>query len=425
LTVVKPADVRRLFPGPVRSALSARTQVRILGRLLHGLSPLIKQGGAVARDVMTVEYGIWGGLKSQRDIARTRAALARLYDSAQLLPRAEAEFVQRALIEKYWRVTLADRNVAATFADGLDEFRKASRRTVFRGLDFAAARAERKVLGEAHKVMLIAQKILKAQGTDPELVKLLAHVFSVVPPDSPFFLNAAKVALDNGQAIWTVMKRKSMPVAARRQAIIGHFVNIRGPIGEGYAILDDAVSAGRAATFEEMQREALQLGKGHVPLDLNQVQHGLSFADGQPGPDAMQIIHDVRGNRGITKELFQVKIARPGESEGAKQTVGDAFRKVGLFKTGAMETPVLIFKLPGQVDEVRLPLTTDPRVRPRPVIVNALDSTMPLRDRLELDLLGLPVDEWRLNLTVAQFNHATVPVLEAALVYLQKAGKLK
>jgi hypothetical protein len=410
----------------VRSALpSAKTQVRILGRVLHGLSPLIKQGGTVARDVMTVEFGLLGGLKSQRDIARTTAALERLYDAAQLLPGAEAEFVQRALIEKHWRVKLADRNVAATFSDGLDEFRKASKGTVFRGLDLAAARAERKVLRDAHDVMLITQKILKMPGTDPELVKLLAHVFSVVPPDSPFFLRAAKGALDSSQAIWTVMKRKSVPAAARRQAIMGHFVNIRGQIGEGYAILDDAVSARRGATFEEMQQEALRLGQGHVPLDLNQTQHGLSFADGQPGPDAMQIIHDVRGNRGITKELFQVKVARPGESEGAKQTVGDAFRKVGLFKTGAMETPVLIFKLPGQVDEVRLPLTTDPRVSTRAVIVNALDSTMPLRDRLELDLLGIPVDEWRLKLTVAQFNQATVPVLEAALVYLQKAGKLK
>ena len=206
---------------------------------------------------------------------------------------------------------------------------------------------------------------------------------------------------------------------------MGHFVNIRGPIGEGHSLLDNTIAAERRALFEEAQQEALLLGPpgSHVPLDLNQVTHQLRFADGQEGPDALQIIHDIPGQVGIWKAPFQVKVA--DDSEGVKQVVGDAFRSVGLLKQGGPVSPVLIFKGPGQLEEVRLPLVVDPRVSRRAMVVNALDSTTPLRDRLELDLLGIPVDERKSLLTVAQFNHVTLPVLQSALAHLQKAGKLK
>ena len=76
----------------------------------------------------------------------------------------------------------------------------------------AARKAERALLREAEDVMLGVQAGLKGHGVDPELAKLMAEVFSVVPPDSVFFLRAAKQALDHGQAIWDILKRQGAAV---------------------------------------------------------------------------------------------------------------------------------------------------------------------------------------------------------------------
>ena len=146
------------------------------------------------------------------------------------------------------------------------------------------------------------------------------------------------------------------------------------------------------------------------------------FADGRQGPDAMQVIEDIHGNRGIPKDAVQIKIAKT--SEAVPQTILDQYRSVGLIKAGPTP-PVLLYTPTGQTQERMLPLVMDPRVSRRLVIINALDSRIPAGDLVELDVMGMPVDERLLGWTVDQNTRIGLVVLQATLEHALKVGKIK
>ena len=147
---------------------------------------------------------------------------------------------------------------------------------------------------------------------EPGLRELWSLFHTIVDIDSAWMQRAAQIATAQAPKIANLLKRTD---PAAREELMALMVNVRGELGEGYALLNKVYRARKAAHVARAEQLALELGSGYKVLPLTQTEHVIKI-NGLPGPDDVVFIL-TPDNLVLLASQAEVKVALA--SEGSRR----------------------------------------------------------------------------------------------------------
>ena len=165
----------------------------------------------------------------------------------------------------------------------------------------------------------------------------------------------------------------------------------------------------RDKLISDAKEVAAQMGEGYEVHYFTQLEHNIKI--GQEGPDAVvAIIHRDKGEI-YFHSTAQVKTA--DTSKALDQTIETLRRLADKKGSDTDLIPNVSVTLEGK--ELRLTAARNPTFTEQFYIINAANSSIP---KAQVDLLkqmGMRVKELQLDMTVEQFTHLTLDMVEAAI----------
>lgn len=395
-------------------AAVAQTVVRTHGSGLRPFADIISRFGAAAlADVLTLTRTLHSPIGKLTDTALDEGWVAarRLFALVRKTP-GTAERTRAALDVQRSMLSLLSRQQDLTvhWTDAITEAVLAARaRTAAEALKLAPTLA--KSSGELAATTVLAQLSADLPDAVPQLRALWALVHKALPQYDAGLLKAAALAADQAPSIRTLLRGRGVRGAMRQSALWGHVSSIRGALGEAHALADKAWLELLDQEYLRALNLAADLGPGWEVRYLTDAANQL-LLNGKQGPDAVLTLvnHATREMVDVTRA--QVKIAKVAES--ADQSVNDVWRLIGEERAAASGMPATYtVTLDGSVQTFTAVMR--PSVVPRIVLLNPAGSRIPVADLDMLRRLGLPVDEIQLALTVRQYNHLTISLIESAI----------
>jgi hypothetical protein len=419
---VSASPLRFITRGSKVAAAVGEFGLRHHGVAVRAFEPLLARFGRRAGlDLLRVERALGAGLASGGDACAGEAwaALGRLSGLALKLPPGDEQIRVGIEIERRMQALLArDAGYAKAYAEASAEAAAKLREKAAR----RALAAARRTGAKAPKITPAAKVIADLDavvGDRAELRRLWAHFQRVVPPSSAAMARAAEVAAERADAVSAILRDRRLTPAERTAAVWGHLSKVRGELGEGYALGNVPWRRLRDAERARVEAIAARLGPGLDVLSLTQLEHGVRI-NGSEGPDAVIVI--VNRKQGVAYDPLRVQVKTADTSEAVDQTINDVLRSAGLeARTGPLPTVVYEFRATSDGPIEHFVLSAHPDVETRNVIINAADASLPYADMARLRGMGLTVSEQTLDLSVEQFTHLAVSLMETAL----KAAKAR
>jgi hypothetical protein len=376
------------------------------GTAMAKYDPLILRfGDQAAPHVETLTRAMSRGTLtgSAATLEEAELARAKLMPLANRLPQGDRARVGLALVRDGQTIMERMLGDAKDYAEGVEDYMAelASRRA-WKSLALQALESARLVVKPG---AVLAQLGRDFQLASPELQQLWERYWAIVPLESPFMTAAARSAAEHAPAIADLLRNRELKAT---QAIWGHLVNPRGVLGEGYALLNPIWLSELDGLLASARKLALGFGPGHTVRYFTQVEHGI-LLNGRAGPDAVVAVVNQKAATIRVPNPAQVKVAT--SSEAAAQSVKDAYRSAGLDKLGPV-LPYYSLRLAKNEELRTFRLLSD--VDERLYVINAAQGRLPSAD-VELLKKLAPFEERGLDLSVTQFTHLTISLVEAAI----------
>lgn len=248
-------------------------------------------------------------------------------------------------------------------------------------------------------------------GASAELRGLWALLLKAVPQTDAGLLKAANLAAESAEPVRALLRRRGIRSTERFSRLWGYLSAVRGAAGEAHALHDAVWLAVKSDELLRAHKLAVALGPGFEVRYLTQAEN-LLMLNGREGPDAVIALVNRSRHELIDVTRAQVKIATL--SEGAGQSANDLWRLIGQERAAAAGLPaVYTLTIDGVTESFVATARAD--VVPRIVLLNAAGSRIPKADLDVLAALGLEVTEGGLSLTVRQYTHLAISMIESAI----------
>lgn len=266
---------------------------------------------------------------------------------------------------------------------------------------------------EIHNVMASLKNLLKsARKNQTTLYKTWRLFTDVVSPNSPAVQSAMRDAAKYAPEVKEILRDTKLTAALRTQKLNGYMVTVRGKLGEGYALLSQMWLKEKDVLLADANRFAESLGPGYEARYVTQLEHAIVVNGARKeGPDALIVILNREDKIAILHTSAQVKTAKV--SEAIEQTINDMSRSIGqekdkLFLLGSLELRL------GKNSE-QFVLSAHGKLPVNRYIMTAAGGRLPAKDIKWLVELGDLVTEIVLDMSVDQFTHLAITIMEAAL----------
>jgi hypothetical protein len=255
---------------------------------------------------------------------------------------------------------------------------------------------------------IISQWSKSIYSSGGELLKIFKRFKEIVSLDEPAVTKASAYIFDNST------KLKKAVENSDKQALLGYLSNVRGFLGEGYALLSKEWRIQHTKALKKAKKIAQELGKDYRVVSLSQIQNKI-FLGGKEGPDQMIVLINRKRKEVIPFLVAQVKIAN--KSEAILQTINDVVNRELKFTS--------VFEYVYKEEKFALRLIQDQRVATQRYILNATGSIIPRTDLELLNKYGIQeVSEIVLNFSVEQFSYLAIRMIEEGLNIAKKIEKV-
>jgi hypothetical protein len=375
------------------------------GVVIHVFGPLLRDFGVLAgKDIAILTRAFNRAAQSGSEAAfrAAEAAAGRLRKLVVKLPQADQQSVAIELERRMQTLNQKRDEFGKLFAEEVQDAKRAKKAAKTLA---SAESALRKSL-DADKLIAKLGEVRAARGAaDPAVDAVWKAFESVVDPlVSAGVRDAATYAAQHSDKIKKLLKDGKLT-----QELWGYLVKIRGALGEDYALGNAVWHKKRDELLGEAAKHALQMGDGYEVRYLTQLDHGIKLNGGE-GPDALiAIIHPDK------KEIYfyaTVQAKTADTSEALTQIVDGIARSGG--KKGAAAVPVATVNLNLDGDLMVLTASRNSSFTESFYLINASESTIPTNDLLLLQQSGIRATELQLDMTVDQFTHLALDVMEAA-----------
>lgn len=393
-----------------------QTYIRRHGAAIAPFADLIARFGKGARaDVVLLHQVLGAPAATLTDAALGSGwtAAKRLFGMAQRMPEGPAKIragldIQRSMLSLLSRQD----DFALEWTDEITAALLASRKAAAdEALKLAPALAHS--TGDLAGAKALARLSAEMPAASPELRALWALYLKAVRQTDAGLLKAATLAAEGAADMKRLLRSRGMRAVDRRNQLWGYLSNVRGALGEAYALSDEAWLAIKADELIRAHKLAATLGPGYEVRYLTQADN-LLLLNGREGPDAVIVL--INRNQAqpelIDVTQAQVKVARV--SQGAEQSANDVWRRIGEERAAAAGMPAWYTFTADDVTESFL-VVARPEVVPRVVLLNAAGSRTPRADLEVLNSLGLDVTEGGLSLSVKQLTHLAISLCESAI----------
>jgi len=396
-------SLKLLRAGLELSAKLGRFVVQRRGIVIYAFEPLLRKYGKQAGSlIIRLESAFEIFMKSGSDASFSTAwkAYADLQKMALKLPMEEQIRVGLELEHRAQTLLIHQSDMASLWAESLEQTTKL--RAVAKGIQ------QDKPL---HYVMASLKNLLKsAKKSQTTLYKTWELFTAVVSLNSPEVRAAMRSAADDAAEVKNLLRNKKLPAVLRIQKLNGYMVKVRGALGEGYALLSKIWLKEKDVLLADANRIAASLGPGYEAHYVTQLEHAI-LLNGKEGPDALIVILNRETKEAILHTSAQVKTAKV--SEAIEQTINDQLRGIGqeadkLFPLGSLELRL------GKNSEAFV-LSARGKIPVNRYIMNAAGGRLPAKDIRLLEELGGKVTEIELDMSVDQFTHLAITIMEAAL----------
>lgn len=249
-------------------------------------------------------------------------------------------------------------------------------------------------------------------------LKQLWERFSALPGADAAALQAGELAADFAPDMRAILRNRSVRLSRRQSQLWGYVSQVRGLLGEGYALLSPVWLKHLADEMARVRRIAYRLGPGHTVEYLTQMEHGLRL-NGAEGPDAIIAIVN-RAEKVIYDPMrAQVKVA--SISEASAQSSNDLLRRVGQERRGEFSSGWYEFRPSASGQSKAFVVRSRPDVAANLYLINAGGGRNPAEALADLRAMNQSVTELWFDFTVQQMSHLAISLSESAIKLLKSS----
>lgn len=299
-------------------------------------------------------------------------------------------------LERYVQMLLArDDELAKLIGDDIKNFR-----------NFRIQKMEelRKRPSAAAAIIARWRTSILTEGGD--ILRILKHFDEVKPQDSPAIDKAGAYIRDNFDSIKKAVQAAKV---GNNAALLGHLSNVRGYLGEAYALLSPIWREKHWSELQSAKALARKMGSDYEVLSLSQLENNIHLS-GKEGADQMIVIINSKRNEAYTFLSAQVKTA--DVSEAVDQIINDVINRE-LNPKGLLEFEY-------QKKFYALSLAQHELVSAQRYILNSAESRIPGPHLQLLKKYGILVTEITLDMSVSQFSLLSIKMIEEGLNALKK-----
>jgi hypothetical protein len=371
------------------------------GVVIHVLGPLLRDfGKPAANDIAVLTRAFERCVESSSASAfrAAESAASRLRALADKLPPADRQSVLIE-IERQMQTLQNKRNeFGKLFAESMQETKATGKVAGF----VASALGKAK---DADQVIATLGEVIAARSAaEPAIAAVWKSFRRYVPLQSVGVRAAAGYAAEHAPKIKALLAKGKMT-----PELWGHLVKIRGFLGEEYALANRIWRSKADDLMRDAQKFASRRGEGYEVVYLTQADHRIEL-NGLEGPDAIIAIIHREKREFFFHSTIQVKTA--DTSKGLDQIADGISRTAGKRGGGAVSVPNVSMVLEGE--PMIFTAARDPALTESFYLINASESMIPVDDALLLEQYGIRATELQLDMSVDQFTHLSLDIMEAA-----------
>ena len=396
-----PAKVAAIRKGIPLVSEVGRFFFRDHGVIVHALGPLLRDFGRTAgKDVaaLTRAFDRCVASGSESAFRTADAAANRLKALARKLPPTDQQSVLIELERQMQTLQNKRDQFGKLFSESMQEAKGAQKAAG------AVASTAAKAKDADEVISKLGEVIAARSGADSAVAAIWNTFRRYAPLQSAGVRAAAEYAAQNARKIKTLLGNGKMT-----SELWGHLVAIRGHLGEEYALANRIWRSKTDDLIRDAESYAKDLGKGYEVHYLTQAEHNIQL-NGLEGPDAVvAIIHP------DTKEFYfyaTIQVKTADTSKGLHQIADGLARTAGKKGAGGAMVPNVSLILEGE--EVAFTAARNPAFTETFYIINAAESSIPVDDVRLLGEYGIHATELQLDMSVDQFTHLALDIMEAA-----------